>query len=184
MFWHTCVPANRRGSDRALWGEVWGGKGLDDWQSILTVDVWGKRHKGKDTERHAETRWHRMANKRHMMSSTVWTWHTNSLSVSGIHNVSPVFIIKLMHCYAWYLVCGDTVVQVQAFKHRWRLSHIRLTEQNVHICNNSYTQLTLFYAADLILKMFLGINKGHHIYIMCYWIYLRHWTSNKWLNKI
>lgn len=50
-----CVPANRRGSDRALGSEVWGGEGLDDWQSILTGDMRGKRHKGKDTERHAET---------------------------------------------------------------------------------------------------------------------------------
>lgn len=39
-----CVPANRWGSDRALWGEVWGREGLNDGHSLLTGDVRGKRH--------------------------------------------------------------------------------------------------------------------------------------------
>lgn len=38
-----CVPANRWGSDRALWGEVWGREGLNDGHSFLTGDVRGKR---------------------------------------------------------------------------------------------------------------------------------------------
>lgn len=39
-----CIPANRWGSDRALWGEVWGREGLNDGHSLLTGDVRGKRH--------------------------------------------------------------------------------------------------------------------------------------------
>lgn len=42
-----CVPANGLGSHRALGGEVWGGEGLDDGQSVLRRDTRGKEYEGK-----------------------------------------------------------------------------------------------------------------------------------------
>lgn len=49
----VCVPANRWGSDGALWGEVWGGEGLDDWGSVLTRETRGERRTPR--KRHSET---------------------------------------------------------------------------------------------------------------------------------
>lgn len=68
------VPPNRRGSDRALRGEVWGGEGLDDWQSILTGGMQGKRHGGKDTKtcRDGEIRGDNMEDMRQNDLMTVW----------------------------------------------------------------------------------------------------------------
>lgn len=49
-----CVPADRWGSDRALGGEVWGGEGLDDWQSVLTGTESKEGDTTENTQKHAE----------------------------------------------------------------------------------------------------------------------------------
>lgn len=51
-----CVPANRWGSDRALWGEVWGREGLNDGHSFLTGGRERKETNTQKTQKHAEMR--------------------------------------------------------------------------------------------------------------------------------
>lgn len=99
---HVCVPADRRGSDRALRGEVWGGEGLDDWQSVLMGNMRGKRHKGKETCRDREMRGRRMEDNRQtcgFRSSSGF----DSLLVPALdfkHNIDPrgVLLSFWSHC--------------------------------------------------------------------------------------